>query len=209
MPTDLPNVARVSAEGTFDGERFVNVFHFRTLDDSPWSAVELQNLLDVLTAASTEDDSLAHLYVVMDSGLAVDTVTARTLDSTTPIEVSESVALAGGWTGANGPPMLALVVKWSSAVATRSARGRTYFCGVSANMISAANSDRFDSTFLADMVTNAAEFAAAWAANVDWSFTVLSEKGRQANQPAPYHDILSSSVNSTIAIQRRRRESAA
>lgn len=208
MATDLPNVARVVAEGTFDAERFVNVFHFRKRDDTAFSASDLGTLLATLSAVSTADDSLAHLYIVMDSGLVVDTLTAKTLDSTVPIEASITVSLAGGGAGNNMPPMMCCVVKWSSAVATRSARGRTYFCGLSVGNVSTSNSDRLESTFLSDMNTNAGEFVTAWQADPTYAFTVLSEKGRQADQPAPYHDIQAASVNPTIAIQRRRREAA-
>lgn len=208
MPTDLPNVARVTIEGSFDAERFVNVMHFRRADNSAYSVAQLSTLLGKLDNASTDPQSLLSMYVNLDSGLVIDTLTARTLDSTTPIEFSSTVSLAGGGAGNNMPPMMCAVIKWQSAIATRSARGRTYLTGLSVGMVSTSNSDRLESTFLAALSADATAFQTAWQLDTDEKFTILSEKGRQANEPAPFHDVVSASVNPAIAIQRRRREAS-
>lgn len=208
MPTDLPNVARVALAGTFDAERFVNVIHFRKVDNSAFSTTDLSGLLGMLDDASTNSHAWTSIWANMDSGAVIDTMTARTLDSTTPIEVSTSVSLAGGGAGNNLPPMLCAVVKWQSLLATRSGRGRTYLTGLSVGMVSTSNSDRLESTFLAALAADVLAFAQYWSGDPTYRFTILSEKNRQANVPTPYSDVLAGSVNPTIGVQRRRRESA-
>lgn len=206
MTTDLPHVARVAIEGTFDSERFVNIMHFYKINLTGWSTLELADLLGILDDAGTDNDSLAHLYEQFDTGLAIDTLTATTLDTTTPFQVSTTVAIAGTNAGNNVPPMLAAVVKWGTAVASRKYRGRTFFTGLNVNFISGTNADRLDTTRAAALATEAEDFVTAWAANPDIGFCVLSQTDRLANNPSPFGEIISSSVNPLICVQRRRRE---
>lgn len=207
MATDLPNVARVAVEGTFDGERFVNVLHFFVRDGSPWTLLDLANLLGVLDDAAGDSDSLLHFYANMDVDLVIDTLTATTLDNTTPIQLIQSVSLAGGQTDANLPPMLAIVAKWGTAIASRRYRGRTFLCGVNAGHVSATNADRVDSTVAASILSDLNDFVAAWGANVDFGFCVLSTVDRQ--DPlivSPFQEVTAASLNPQICLQRRRRE---
>lgn len=206
MPTDLPQVARVAIEGTFNAERFVNVMHFFTRDASSWSATDLGLLLGVLDDAAADDDALLHIFELMDAGLVIDTLTATSLDNTTPVQVSATVSLAGTSVGADMPPMLAAVVKWGTAVASRKYRGRTFLSGLNAGFISATNSDRLDGTPSAAIAAAAGEFVDAWEANVDFGFCVLSQTDRQASVAIPFQEIISASVNPLICVQRRRRE---
>jgi hypothetical protein len=209
MPTDLPSVVRLTVEGAFDAERFVNVMHFRKVDGTAFSVTDIDALLDILEAATTDNRALLHIYDNLDAGLVIDTLTAKTLDSTTPIEEVRGVTLAGTEVGNNAPPMLAALVRWSTAIATRSARGRTYFTGLNTPMISTSNADQLDSTYRTQLQTAVAEFANAWFVDGDFEFIVLSQKGRLANEPAPYHQVQSGSVEASIALQRRRRQQTA
>lgn len=207
MPTDLPQVARVAIEGTFNAERFVNVMHFFTRDASSWTASDLTLLLGVLDDAAADDDSLANIYQFMDAGVAIDTLTATSLDNTTPVQVSSSVNIVGTSVGTDLPPMLAVVVKWGTAVANRKYRGRTFLCGVNSNFPAATNSDRVDTTVLGTIATAAGEFEAAWEANVDFGFCILSNTDRQNPAiPIPFQEVLTASANPLLCVQRRRRE---
>lgn len=206
MGTDLPQVARVAIEGTFDSERFVNVMHFFTRDSSAWSATDLGLLLGVLDDAATDDDSLLSIYEQLDTGLVIDTLTATSLDNTTPVQVSSTVSLAGTNSGNNVPPMLAAVLKWGTAVANRKYRGRNFLSGLNVNFISSSNADRLDTTRSAALAAAAAGFVTAWGANADFGFCVLSATDRAATVAIPYQEVISSSINPLICVQRRRRE---
>lgn len=206
MPTDLPNVARVAVEGTYDSERFVNVLHFYTRDGSPWSAADLTLLLGELDDPAVSDASILHLYQFMDAGVLIDTLTATSLDTTTPVQVSASVSLAGTSVGTNMPPMLAVVTKWGTAVANRKYRGRSFLTGCNSNHVSGTNADRVDTTVLGTIATAAAEFVLEWQANLDRGFCILSQTDRIANVAVPFQEVISASANPLLCVQRRRRE---
>lgn len=206
MATDLPNIARVAVEGTFNAERFVNVFHFANRDGTPWTVTDLTILIGNLAAAASFDYSLLNIYQFMDAGVLIDTITATTLDTTTPIQVSTTVALAGTSVGTDLPPLLAVVVKWGTSVATRRRRGRTFLCGVNSNFPAAANSDRIDSTVLGTISTAAGDFMTAWAADPNFAFVILSPTDRAADVAVPWEEVASASANPLLCVQRRRRE---
>lgn len=207
MATDLPQIARVSCEGTFNAERFVNVLHFQFIDVSPPTQSDLTDLLDILCAASSNQDSVGHLYNVMDAQLLVDTVTATTLDLTTPIQEIRTTSIAGASVGADMPPMLSIVVRWGTPVANRRSRGRTYFTGINTNFVDSTNSDRVTALRLSEMNTKATEFMNTWRLSTSlWRFVILSETARREDVPTPYSEVSSASVNPLLCVQRRRRE---
>lgn len=206
MPTDLPHVARVAIEGTFNSERFVNVMHFLNLSLAPITDAELGVLLGILDDASTDNDALLHLYSIFDSGVLIDTITATTLSNDAPVQRAATVALAGTSGGNDMPPMLAATVKWSTSVANRRSRGRTFFCGLNVGMVQTANSDRLDTTWAASLAARATDWVNAWVASSTWAFIILSETERQADFAVPFEEVTSASVNPLVTVQRRRRE---
>lgn len=208
MPTDLPWVAKLEVEGTYESERFVNVMHFSKTVTDPFTDAELATLLGILDDASTDTDSLAHIYSILDSGLLVDTLTLTSLSNDAPIQRSATVAIAGTSGGSNMPPMCSATVKWSTSIANRQSRGRTFFTGLNTGMMSASNADRLDTTWSASLATRASAFATAWAASTSFAFVILSAKQRQLNALVPVNEVTSASVNPLITVQRRRRERA-
>lgn len=206
MPADLGWIARVAIEGTFNSERFVNVMHFCKTTTDFFTDAELETLLGILDDASTDNDALLHIYSVLDSGLLIDTLTATTLSTTAPLQRAASVSLAGTSGGTDYPPMCSATVKWSTSIASRQTRGRTFFTGLNGGMIGSSNSDRLDTTWAASLATKANEFAAAWVASSTFKFVVLSETRRQAGALVPVEEVTSASVNPLVTVQRRRRE---
>lgn len=209
MPTDLPDVARVAIEGSFNSERFVNVMHFRSATLSPLDGTDLAALVGILDDAASDDDSLLNIYSLMDAGLNIDTITATSLDTTTPAQFTAGVNLNGTAIGGDLPPMLSVCLSWKSAIANRKYRGRTFLTGLHSGFINSTNSDRLVSTFVSDMTTALSQWVAAWQANTDWRFIILSETDRQANVAAPYEAVTSGTVNPLVCVQRRRREKPA
>lgn len=206
MATDLPYVVRAEIEGSFESERWVNVMHFARVGLTTVTLADLQSLAGILDDAATDNDSLAHIYQTMDTQLTVDTLTLTSLSNASPVQYTTALAIAGTSSGANVPPMLAAVVKWSSAVATRSGRGRTFLSGLNTGFISSSNADRLASTVITDLTTRATDWVGAWDASAVWAFGVLSEKQRQENASFPFRDVVSATVNPLICVQRRRRE---
>lgn len=205
MPTDLPQVARVTLSGTYNGEKFANVLHFVKRDATDITASNLAALHGVLDDPAADNDAWLHILQRMDTAATVDTISSISLANTSPVALTSTVSLSGSSGGTDAPPLLAVVVKWTTQVATRRTRGRTYLPGVNTGMFQ-SDADRLDTTFAANVATSAADFVTAWLANVTWAFIILSDTARQANDPIPFEEVVGSSVNPLFGVQRRRRQ---
>lgn len=206
MTTDLPHIVRVTVEGTYNAEPWVNVYHFWFRAGTAPTTADLTALLGILDDASADNDSLLHFYNAMDSGVNINTLTATTLDLQTPLQVAATVNLNGTSVGNDLPPMLSVVVQWRTAIANRRSRGRTYLTGLNAGMILSTNADRVDTALTAALSTACNQFVAAWVANATWGLIVLSQTEREADIPAPYEEVLTAAINPLVCVQRRRRE---
>lgn len=209
MATDLPYVARVSVEGDYDAENFVNVMHFAKKDGLPFDQTDLLNLFTKLTGTAASNLSLASLYESMATGLTIRRLYAKTLSNTLPIEREATTTIVGTTVGTNAPPMLASLIRWYTSIASRSFRGRTYLTGVRTSMINAANADLFSDAHVALLASDAADWVTAWLADATFNFIILSNKLRAQDQPTPWDTVESSAVESLICVQRRRRAAPA
>lgn len=207
MTTDLPKIVRVTIQGTYDGEPWVNVLHFSWDGAGDPAGTDISTLLGLLGSATTNPQSFGSLIRQMDINVAMTSLTGRTLSTTAPLERTLSVALTGNRVGNNLPPMMACLIKWNGAFALRTSRGRTYLTGVNDNMLNTSDSDQFSTASLSDVSTAATAFLNYWfVTNTSWSFIVLSRKQREANVAAPFDIVNSFEVEPRMCIQRRRRQ---
>lgn len=206
MPTSLPQICRVAMEGSFNSERFVNVIHFWQRSNTAWTPTGIGVLASILEGAAAVNNAWLHIHQTMDAGSVYDTFTYTTLDNVSPIQVSRAVNLAGTSAGSDMPPMLAAVIKWQTALASRRGRGRSYLSGLNSGFVNGTNSDRLATTVTGDLQTRVTEFVAAWAASSTIGFVILSETDRAANALTPYREVTAGSPNPLICVQRRRRE---
>lgn len=207
MPTDSPEVARVELRGSFNGENFINVLHFARRDAAAMTQNDLQTIAGTLDDLAVDNDAWAHIFQSVDAGAVVDTIYLRTLDATTPIERFETVAISGTSVSADAPPMLAMLLRWTTEFATRNGRGRTYLPGVATGFIDGTDSDRINAGTLAVLQSRSEDFQGAWFLNATYMFCIYSRKLAAAFTPTPYSEVLGASVEPRFAIQRRRRQS--
>jgi hypothetical protein len=207
MPTSEPSIVRVSAEGTFNGEQVVNVFHFRKSDLSAATTADLASLLALLDGAVGTPTSLRALYQNMDSGLTISRLYARTEEAETPHESERSTTIAGTNAGNDLPPMLTIMVKWRSDVASRRGRGRTYLPGMTVGQIDTADSDRLLPAAISGYQTIVTAWVNGWVANLVWDFGIYSRVNHLADAPTgPFSEVASAAIDPIIRIQRRRRQ---
>lgn len=204
MAIDFPDVARCAMSGTYNGRPWVNVVHIQKRDLSAITVANAATIAGLLDGVSGVATSWASILTRMDSGLSMDLVHVRTLAETAPVEASATTSRAGGSGGTDAPPLLAVMVKWATSIATGQARGRQYFAGVNTGMFQ-ADSDRMDPTFQANVQTSVDAFIAAWAANATYAFVVFSRKGAETLSGPTVTEIKSASVDPLFRIQRRRR----
>lgn len=204
MATDLPDVAAVSIQGSYQGERFVMVEHFRHVAGS-YGSVSLADLLTQLAATAVNDTALLHWFSLFDSGAVIDTLYAKTLDTTTPIESTASVNLVGTSGGTDTQAWLAMCVKLTTDLATRRYRGKQYIPGINTGMFLAGDPDHFDTGFVNSVSTEFQEYVTAWSIDADDSLVVLSRKDREANVATPYRVVKGATALGRVSSQRRRR----
>jgi len=204
MTTTTPHACSVAASGLYNGEPFVNVFHFFRLDEAPMTVSDLQAIAGILDDASTDNDALAHLYQRFDSNLLVNRLYLRTLSEAAPVEFSAAVSIAGTSAGSDAQPLLACLTKWSTDLAIRSARGRTYWSGINTSHWDSTDVDILASTFVSDFQTKVNDFVTAWHANATYRFGIYSRRIAELNQTPTIREVLAGSVQSRLSIQKRR-----
>lgn len=205
MATSLPQVCRVSINGTFDSRPWTNVLHFLHSGGLAFTATSIDGLLALLGGIASVNTSWQHVHQTMDTGSNINSLVGRSLDNTSPIERSLNVNIAGTSTGNNMPPMTSAVIRWTTAFASRSSRGRTYLPGLNVGFVLNTDADRLDPTVAGNLQTRATDFLTAWNGSSAHGLIVLSAKNRALNAVAPYNLVTGASVFSLIAVQRRRR----
>lgn len=204
MTTPTPYICATSVKGIYQGEAFVNVFHFMRNDQADMTTTDLAAIHGILDDASTDNDALLHMYASLDSGLNISQLYSRTITPSAPVELASSVNLSGTSGGADILPMTALYVKWSTLIADRRHRGRSFFTGLNSGMWQTADTDYLDTTFAATFQTKVNEFVAAWDANATYDFIVYSRAEADDNVLFPYSPIAGGAVQSRLGLQRRR-----
>lgn len=206
MPTSDASIVRVSAEGTFNGEQVVNVFHFRKSDGTAALTSDMAALLALLDGAVGSPKSLRALYVNMDSNLLFGRLYARSEEAIVPHESERAVSIAGTNAGNDLPPMLAIMVKWRTDIADRRGRGRTYLPGMTVGQIDTTDSDRLLPAAITGYQTIVSAFVAGWIADTAWDFVVYSRANHLAGLAPSFAEIATAAIDPVIRIQRRRRQ---
>lgn len=204
MGLNRPDIATVVATGTYNGEAFANVFHFRKADGTDMTVPNLAVLHSILDDAAADTDALAHLYQRFDTGLLVNRLYSKTYSEFNPVELSSAVAIAGTSAGSDAQPMLSCMVKWSTLVADRRFRGRTFFSGLNVGHWDATDVDQLASTFVSDFQTKVTAFASAWVGNGTFEFGVFSRTSELEVPTSGWSEIQAGAVQSRISIQKRR-----
>jgi len=129
MPTPLPvgeSIARVAVLGTYQGQRVVNILHFRS------TAVAGLDPNNVATAATAWVNSKwGSLMALLVDNYGVDGVDTQLSTPTTGfVSALQTVTLLGGVTTAGLPAEVAAVVKKLSGIIGRANRGRIYVTGI-------------------------------------------------------------------------------
>lgn len=204
MGLNRPDIANVVASGIYNGEPFVNVFHFRKADGSDMTVGNLATLHGILDDAAADVDALAHMYQRFDSNLLVNKLYSKTYSEFAPVELSTAVSIAGTSVGSDAQPMLACMVKWSTLVADRRFRGRTYFSGINTGHWDTTDVDQLASSFVTDFQTKVNAFVTAWSTHATFEFGVFSRTSELEAPTSGWSEIQAGAVQSRIGIQKRR-----
>lgn len=208
--TDAPAVCSTTFSGTFNGEVVKNVLAFARADAASLSLSDLTAIHGILDDAATTDGSWTNIIENMDAGLNYNEIYSRTWSESAPIELRTTVNLNGtGTSEHDAPPMLSVLVKWTTLIATRKFRGRTYLPGMNTAMIDATDSDRLTSTNRTNIQTACNQFATYWSSHATYRFVVFSRKNADAVTLPYYSAVQAGSVWPLISTQKRRRSSSA
>lgn len=207
MAVNEPDIVRLAVEGTYQGQLWVNVFHFHKADNTAVTASDLNSLAAILDDAATDNDALAHLYTQMDAGLLTTRMVLTSLGSggNVPVQKEQSITISGlSAGGSDAQAMLSIVVKWGTGIASRRSRGRTFLSGINTSM-QGTDPDYVGTTTSSAIGLAAQQWADAWAANTTWEFGVFSHVVDGAVETTQFAEIINASVNPVFAVQRRRR----
>lgn len=206
MAVDTPIVCETVVTGTFQGETFLNVFHFARKDEAPLTAVDLAAINTLLTSTGADARSLKKLYTAMDAGLVLSKVKSTSLDEQEPVTHEVATAIAGTSVGNDYPAMTAVVAKWSTGLASKRFQGRTYISGLNVGFVQVADPDRFDAAWQVSRAADYQAFASGWAADATYDFIIFSKTAFEESPSGTWaYPVVSASINPLVAIQRRRR----
>lgn len=192
----FPNVAQFNLCFSQYGQKMQNVYHL--LNDSPFDQVSMALACQLFKG--WYDD---HLKSVQSSSVTFTRIIARALDNDTSpaIEFTNGLPTTGSVPGLAYASNVTVAVKWGTAYAGRSYRGRTYHIGlwnetVSGNAITADN--------LATLT--AAYQALLTALNASpWKLCVASRyHNKQARTTGVATEVSSVSIEANVDSQRRR-----
>lgn len=162
--------ARIEIAG-LQGGPFMNVFNVRTIGPSGDDADQLGDALDALETFYT--GFIARMpnttTITLGEGMIKDPLGAPEYQEDDP-----RVLVAGGVAAGTATPLLALVVSWRTASASRSGRGRT-FCGPF-NPSTVGSDGTPDNALVTSVSNAAAALVAASGGPNGWSLGVLSTK---------------------------------
>lgn len=194
----VENTAQVRMQFLYAGQRCENVYHVE--NTGAWDVASLQDLGDAFI-----DWWDTELKAFMPATGSLEQVVLRDLTTEAGIAVERTTGLP--LVGTNGSPQLpnnvTVAVKWSTGLAGRSFRGRTYHIGMPEN---STVDNTVSSGPLADLLAAYdALIGVPPAVNPDYSLVVVSlfhaNAPRVAGVTTP---ILDSSIDPTIDSQRRR-----
>lgn len=204
MTTDVPEACSVAMKATFQGEEVVNVFNMFKRDLTPMTVANLTTIHTALK--DTAANSLAWLKWAsrLDTGYVCSEIYSRTHSTTAPVELHTSVNLVGTSGGNDLLPMTCFLVKFTTSLADRRARGRMYVSGLNVGMWNTTDTDYLDSTWQAGTETPLDAWVAAWKAHATFGLCVFSRKTQEEGGPTPYEEIQAAAIQSRLALQRRR-----
>lgn len=120
-----PGIAEVAMHFTWQGEDCYNIFHVDNQAGDEWTSAQLTTLVGEF--GTWWGASLAPLQ---SSTVVLAEIKARDLTSQTGNEVTGAFGGAGSIGTATLPNNCTIAVKWSTGLAGRSARGRTFHIGL-------------------------------------------------------------------------------
>lgn len=206
MAVDEPRVAESVVTGTFQGETWINVFHFTRKDAVPIGSGDCAAINTLLVSTGSDARSLKKLYTPMDAGLVLSKVKTTSLSEAAPLTAEVTTSIAGTSVGNDYPAMTAVVAKWSTGLASKRFQGRTYISGLNVGFVQVADPDRFDSAWAVSRAADYAAFAAGWVADATYDFVVFSRTYAEENPgDVSWAQVIAASVNPLVCIQRRRR----
>lgn len=188
--------------GTYEGQTFVNTFHWQKRDHSAISPSDLTALHTGLVATSygpaTNKTFFSAFYRNCDSDLSVTTVIYRGVTGAGSPELTRTVTSHGDATGTNAAAMLSLVVRYSTGLSGRANRGRNFLSGVNTGMFG-TDPDYLDSALASGLAANVSDAIVHAEGLVEFDGVVYSKKNEEA------HQIIGVSTNPMFCVQRRRR----
>lgn len=187
------------------GQIVVNTYGFECLDATS-SFAALAG--DLATAAN----GLTKVMSIMRTDITTLDITVRAVEPSTPAAYVYTTpplpagAVTVGSAGDLLPPQAAWVVKWSTGLAGRSYRGRTYFSGLSEGLQASGVWTSANVTF---MDTNLTAFLARYrktaGVNGDWGLVVISRVNNGVVRPTPIGTEITGFTSRTIVYTQRRR----
>lgn len=126
----FPQTASFEMRFLDDGQKVENVFHVDNA--TPWDATELLRYCAVFANWWNADmRALVSDAVSLVSVIGKDMATGTAVG----VEYTTGLPLVGGNTSGDFPNNVTLAVKWSTGLAGRSFRGRTYHIGLAKNQV--------------------------------------------------------------------------
>lgn len=198
-----PGTIRATFQGTLRSEACINIVHFNR-PDADLDSDMLQTLANELV---TRTSSLSSTGIRAFFGPQYTLEKVRTLSIAAEggIEATSTVA---GWTGsadtASMESSLALCVTMRTGLAGRSNRGRTYFGGLSQNLLT-SDPNRISAVNATDIATRWINLLTA-AATVIEAVPVIASffHNKEARAIAAIPEVLAATANARLDNQRRR-----
>ena len=193
MPTLIAAAVQVTVRGTMDSRNWANVFH--VAPSGTKSPLE--------QAQAVLDDYVAHVLPVLTSDVQVlDAAFVDLEDDTGPTGIVTPTLpadLTGGVSAPACPPNTTYLVRWSGLSARGVRNGRSYLPGVREDEV--ANGGAISPTTTGTVQTAVNDFAESVLADADAPLVTVHHPS--GGDPT-VTEILSASVQSLVATQRRR-----
>lgn len=194
----VPDTVEVRMQYSYDGQQVENVFHVH--QDGEWTVSQMQAIATVFVDLFDDElDTFAAATLTLNRVLVRDLTTSSGL----AIEWTTGLPLSGLSPSPQLPNNVTAAVKWTTGLAGRSFRGRTYHLGLCENSVTA---NELVSTLPADLESAYATLITNIPAAVTGAALVVVSK---------YHlgaprttgittDIIAVSVDPVVDSQRRR-----
>lgn len=123
----VPNVCQVNVRASLLGEQVENVLNFSNPGEAPWTAAGVETLANTVLSAW-----ITNLLPVLGGNYTLREVVATSLEAANAptFTATPITPPSGGAAGEALPGNVAVVITHKTGISGRSARGRTYLCGI-------------------------------------------------------------------------------